>query len=119
MDPFVSIRLYTLKPDADPKAFEAAFHRAHVARGLKRILLLKGYRSNNPKGAQSTYDYASIHFYANLDASQATSTALHAAMNGGDIPDDLADLIDFWRVAHTDTLAESVVNGFFQIHEAT
>lgn len=117
MAAYVGMRLYTLNPGADPAAFERAFVMAKPARGLHKIILLKGYHGGGPQAAQTRYDYASIHFYASLDAAEATSGALHQALRSGDVPADLRDLMDFWRVAHTNELAVSVVNGFTQIVE--
>ncbi|MBM4437530.1 MAG: hypothetical protein FJ029_09900 [Actinobacteria bacterium] len=117
MAAYVGVRLYTLNPGADPEAFERVFATARPARGLAKIILLKGYHGGGPRAAQTRYDYASLHFYTSLEASEATSDALHQALRSGDVPDDLRGLIGFWRVAHTHELAVSVANGFTQVCE--
>ena len=117
MPNYVAIRFYKLRPDTDPADFERTFTEVQPALGLQRLILLRGYGANALKLATSEYDYASIHFYASPEEVARTRDEMAEVDPQDELPDALQKLVTFWRVAHTDQAAQSIVNGFTLVSE--
>ncbi len=118
MPPYVSIRFYKLRADADVQAFEQAFRAVRPTLGIERVLLLRGFQADEFDLAPSGYDYGSIHVYASLEEAVKTVQIAGGLLEQDEIPDALRPFVEFWRTAHAGPIAEGVVNGFTLVSES-
>ena len=117
MPAYVAIRFYKLGPDTDPADFERTFADVQPTLGLQRLFLLKRHAPSALELATSEYDYASIHFYTSPEEVARTRSRMADAQLEDELPAALQKLVAFWRAAHTDEAADSVVNGFTLVSE--
>ena len=112
MAQYVSVRFYKLTAEADPKAFEDAFHAFAPALGVERVMLLRGLSPNTLDLAPSQFDYGSIHIYASLEEASYTVKTATDLLTADEVPTELEPFLEFWRTAHAAPVEENVVNGF-------
>ena len=112
MAQYVSVRFYKLTAEADPEAFEDAFHAFAPALGVERVMLLRGLSPNTLDLAPSQFDYGSIHIYASLEEASYTVKTATDLLTADEVPTELEPFLEFWRTAHAAPVEENVVNGF-------
>tara|TARA_B100001123_G_scaffold130093_1_gene151103 strand:- start:139 stop:510 length:372 start_codon:yes stop_codon:yes gene_type:complete len=110
---YIAIRSHKLKSEVDRATFEKSFEDIPPFKGLKKVLLLKGYEGDL-NVAKGEVDYISIHIYENAQACEDFFKDIRPDMDEAEILSFFPEELHPW--IRSIAMSESTVFGYDPIH---